>query len=105
MLDQGTIRRVINFDGPVPIWRQIEAILRERVAAGTYPPGHAIPSLMKLTAEFGVAEVTVRKAVGVALRREPRTALIDRQSLQARRRGGRAAASSTITPSQCRLSK
>lgn len=59
----GTIRRVINFDGPVPIWRQIEAVLRERIADGTYPPGHAIPSLVKLTAEFGVAEVTVRKAV------------------------------------------
>lgn len=54
---------MINFDGPVPLWRQIEAILRERIADGTYPPGHAIPSLMKLTAEFGVAEVTVRKAV------------------------------------------
>jgi len=63
MLDQGTIARMINFDGPVPIWRQIEAILRERIADGTYPPGRAIPSLMNLTAEFGVAEVTVRKAV------------------------------------------
>lgn len=27
--------RVINFDGPVPVWRQIEAILRDRIADGT----------------------------------------------------------------------
>lgn len=54
---------MINFDGPVPLWRQIETILRDRISDGTYPPGQAIPSLVKLTGEFGVAEVTVRKAV------------------------------------------
>lgn len=56
-------RVVINHSGPVPIWRQLTGVLRQRIADGTYPPDTAIPSLVKLTAEFGVAEVTVRKAV------------------------------------------
>jgi GntR family transcriptional regulator len=62
-------RVVINHTGPVPVWRQLAAILKQRIDDGTYPPDTAIPSLVKLTAEFGVAEVTVRKAVD-ALKRE-----------------------------------
>ena len=62
-------RVVINPAGPVPVWRQLAGILRQRIADGTYPPDTAIPSLVKLTAEFGLAEVTVRKAVD-ALKRE-----------------------------------
>ncbi len=56
-------RVVINHTGPVPIWRQVADIMRRRIADGTYPPDTAIPSLVKLTAEFGIAEVTVRKAI------------------------------------------
>jgi DNA-binding GntR family transcriptional regulator len=56
-------RVVINHTGPVPIWRQVAGILRQRIHNGTYPPDTAIPSLVKLTEEFGIAEVTVRKAV------------------------------------------
>lgn len=42
---------------------QLADILRARIEAGEYPPDTAIPSLVKLTEEFGLAEVTVRKAV------------------------------------------
>lgn len=56
-------RMAINHAGPVPVWRQLAEILRQRIADGIYPPDTAIPSLVKLTEEFGVAEVTVRKAV------------------------------------------
>ncbi len=56
---------VISHTGPVPLWRQIEAIIRARIESGEYPPDTAIPSLVMLTEEFGVAEVTVQKAVNV----------------------------------------
>ena len=62
-------RVVINHTGPVPVWKQIAGILRDRIESGDYPPDTAIPSLVRLTAEFGVAEVTVRKAVD-ALKRD-----------------------------------
>ncbi len=48
---------------------QLVSILRQRIEEGDYQPDTAIPSLVKLTAEFEVAEVTVRKAVD-ALKRE-----------------------------------
>ncbi|MEU4330411.1 GntR family transcriptional regulator [Nonomuraea dietziae] len=39
--------------------------LRERIAAGTYPPGTALPSEAELCSEFGVARNTARR--GLAL--------------------------------------
>jgi GntR family transcriptional regulator len=54
---------VIDYDGPVPLWRQVAGIIRARIDSGEYPPGRAIPSIVKLTAEFGVAQMTVLKAI------------------------------------------
>ncbi len=63
-MSQGMLCRVvIDFDGPVPLWRQVADVIRARIDDGTYRPGRAIPSLVKLTAEFGVAQMTVLKAV------------------------------------------
>lgn len=56
-------RMVIDREGPVPVWLQLAAILRGRIEDGAYPVNRAIPSLIRLTQEFGVAEDTVRKAV------------------------------------------
>ena len=70
MMSQGMLCRVvIDTEGPVPLWRQVADVIRGRIDDGTYPPGRAIPSLVKLTAEFGVAQMTVLKAVN-ALKRE-----------------------------------
>ena len=55
----------IDREGPVPPYRQIAAILRDRIADGSIPPGRRIPSLVALEAEFEVARDTLRKAVQV----------------------------------------
>ncbi|MQY13742.1 Mannosyl-D-glycerate transport/metabolism system repressor MngR [Streptomyces sp. RB5] len=55
----------IDREGPVPPYRQIAAILRDRIATGEIPPGRRIPSLVELEAEFAVARDTLRKAVQV----------------------------------------
>ena len=64
-LAQGTLPRVVLVDGPVPIYQQVATILRDRIASGEYLRGSRIPSLVALTAEFGIAEVTVQKAVNL----------------------------------------
>lgn len=44
-------------------YEQLAAILRGRIADGTYPPGRKIPSLLALQEEFGLSSMTVRRAV------------------------------------------
>jgi len=55
----------IDREGPVPPYRQIAEILRERIDSGAIPAGRRIPSLVELEAEFEVARDTLRKAVQV----------------------------------------
>jgi GntR family transcriptional regulator len=56
-------------ESPVPPWRQIVAILAERIADGSYPPGSRMPSLTDMAAEFEVATSTIQKATGELRRR------------------------------------
>ncbi|MFE1246492.1 GntR family transcriptional regulator [Streptomyces sp. NPDC058735] len=44
-------------------WVQISAELERRIAAGAYPAGSKLPGILALCAEFGVAQVTARKAL------------------------------------------
>lgn len=53
---------VISRTGP-PAWRQLTAILLERITSGQYAPGAAIPSETEMTQEFGLSRGTVRKAL------------------------------------------
>lgn len=55
----------IDREGPIPPYRQIADILRERIESGEIPPGRRIPSLVELEQEFEVARDTLRKAVQV----------------------------------------
>jgi GntR family transcriptional regulator len=55
----------IDHDSAVPVYRQVAAILRERIAAGTYQPGRRLPSVTGLVQEFGIAQLTARKALRV----------------------------------------
>ena len=55
----------IDRDGPTPVYVQLAAILRERIEAGDYAPGRALPSETTLMQEHGLARETVRKAVRV----------------------------------------
>src|ERR1043165_8812821 len=47
---------------PRPIWRQIEESVRHLVAAGTLPPGTAVPSVRDLARDLQVNPATVSKA-------------------------------------------
>lgn len=44
---------------------QVASILEERIAVGTYSPGELAPSTRDITAEFGVAAGTARRALAV----------------------------------------
>ena len=50
---------------PVPPYRQLAAILRGKAESGELPPGTQLPSILALSAEYGVATITVRKALAV----------------------------------------
>lgn len=56
---------MIDHESETPIYRQVAAILRERIAAGTYQPGRRLPSVNDLVQEFGIAQLTARKALRV----------------------------------------
>jgi GntR family transcriptional regulator len=47
---------------PRPIWRQIEESVRHLVAAGTLPPGTAVPSVRDLARDLQINPATVAKA-------------------------------------------
>jgi GntR family transcriptional regulator len=53
--------------GP-PRYRQLADLLRQRIARGTWPSGHRLPSLEELVGEFGVARGTVRQCIDVLAR-------------------------------------
>jgi len=58
---------IMKYDplGPVPRYRQIAAIIRERIERGELEPSRPIPSEVQIEQEFGVARATARKAVAL----------------------------------------
>ena len=57
------LRVVIDHEAAEFPYLQLARILRERVTSGAYPAGRKIPGYVALEDEFGVANVTVRRAV------------------------------------------
>lgn len=53
--------------GPLPIYRQIAAVVASRIDDGTYPPNRAIPSERLLCEEFAVTNKTVRAALRILI--------------------------------------
>lgn len=53
----------IDLDRTRPIWRQVAAVIVERIEDGTYPSGARVPSVVELSAEFGVAASTAQKVL------------------------------------------
>lgn len=54
---------VTELDDTRPKWRQVAAILKARIADGTYPPGSRVPSVVQLCGEFSIAAVTAQKVM------------------------------------------
>ncbi|MFF5938996.1 GntR family transcriptional regulator [Streptomyces sp. NPDC012508] len=49
-------------------YEQIARDLRDRIASGVYAPGTALPLMRDIAAEYGVSDITVRKAYGLLTR-------------------------------------
>jgi GntR family transcriptional regulator len=47
----------------VPRWRQVYALLEQRIADGVYAPGERLPSALDLAGEVGVSPVTARRVL------------------------------------------
>lgn len=59
-----SVNRVsIDLDRTRPIWRQVAAEVVRRIEDGTYPVGSRVPSVVELSAEFGVAASTAQKVL------------------------------------------
>lgn len=54
---------MIDYESSVAPYRQVAAILRQRVDDGRYRPGTRLPSINDLVQEFGVARTTAGKAL------------------------------------------
>ncbi|WP_331445886.1 winged helix-turn-helix domain-containing protein [Streptomyces xanthochromogenes] len=47
----------------IPRWRQVYALLEQRIYDGIYPPGERLPSALALQDETGVSPVTARRVL------------------------------------------
>lgn len=54
---------MIDPDGPEPLYKQVAAVLRQRIESGALSVDRPIPSLPHIQQEFGVARGTALKAV------------------------------------------
>ncbi|MEV5437303.1 winged helix-turn-helix domain-containing protein [Streptomyces sp. NPDC052682] len=52
-----------ELDRTRPVWRQVAATIATRIADGQYPVGSRVPSVVELSAEFGIATSTAQKAL------------------------------------------
>lgn len=57
----------IDQDSPVPPYRQVAAILRQRIEDGDLPPGRRLPSIAGLVQEYGIARTTAAKALRILI--------------------------------------
>jgi GntR family transcriptional regulator len=54
----------------VPLYYQVEHVIRQRITNGEYAPGSQIPSENELSREMGVSRVTVREALRELVRED-----------------------------------
>ncbi len=47
----------------IPRWRQVYALLEERIDDGTYPPGTRLPSVHEIVLETGISRVTATRVL------------------------------------------
>lgn len=54
----------INFNAPIPLYFQLQEILRDKIQGGQWKPGDYLPSEEELCSEYNLSRVTVRNALG-----------------------------------------
>lgn len=54
---------MVDYEGPIAPYRQVAAILRQRIESSQYRPGTRLPSIIDLVQEFGIARTTAAKAL------------------------------------------
>jgi GntR family transcriptional regulator len=55
----------IDPTGPVPPYKQIAEIIRQRIASGEYPKGARIPTESEMVETWEVARSTARRAIAL----------------------------------------
>ena len=55
----------LDRDSPVPLYYQLQEVLKEDIDAGNWQPGQILPSEAELEAELGVSRTVIRKALDV----------------------------------------
>jgi GntR family transcriptional regulator len=53
----------MKWEPDVPRWKQVYAVMTERIVDGTYPPGQRLPSAMAICDEFGISQVTAKRVL------------------------------------------
>ena len=53
----------MRWEPEVPRWRQVHAVMTERIVDGTYQPGQRLPSAMDICGEFGISQVTAKRVL------------------------------------------
>ncbi|MFF0104514.1 GntR family transcriptional regulator [Streptomyces hirsutus] len=53
----------MEWEPNVPRWKQVYAVLAERITDGTYPPGTQLPGVLAIQGEFGIAQMTARRVL------------------------------------------
>ncbi|MGE5134359.1 MAG: GntR family transcriptional regulator [Gemmatimonadota bacterium] len=53
----------IRHDSARPIWQQVSDDLAAEIASGALPPDTRLPSEAELSSQYGVARVSVRRAI------------------------------------------
>jgi GntR family transcriptional regulator len=54
--------------GPIPLYYQLHRDLADRIRAGEFRSGEALPTQEQLTQGYGVSRITVRRALDALLR-------------------------------------
>lgn len=53
----------MKWEPEIPRWKQVHAVMTERIVDGTYPPGGRLPSAMDICGEFGISQVTAKRVL------------------------------------------
>lgn len=82
---------MIQRDGPVPLYYQIELHLRAAIESGHYPSGERLPPEGELQRLYGVSRITIRAALrrleedGIVTTRRGRGTFVERQAVEGRK--------------------